>query len=532
MLKSKNKIAVIAAIAVIASGVGIYHVLGNSGNENKKNTVISLPATERVEKGNISEYVTASGTVNPSVVNGIYIETTQKVSNVLVNLGDSVKMGDVLVEYDVDYSKKELENSLASQNLSLQSANLTLKSLTSEKTEAELLQLSNSISSAEKALLDAENNLKSTETQIESLKKQLEEANKNVEDNKRLLNAGAISQETYNTDLKSIEEIEKSIKDNESNIESLEKSVANAENSLKQANLNYESAKTPLSDEASKINYNKQLNEIEKTKLSIQNIKDQISDLIEASVSHVEGTVIELNVEEGSIVNNETSIMKIADLNNLIVNANVSEYDVPLLKIGQKVSITTDAIADKIYEGEITYISPVANVTNTFSGSETTVAVEVSVSNPDSMLKPGYSVDLEILVTDVSEVPLVSLSAVQKDNSENKYYVFTVDESKTIHKTYVEKGAYNDMNAQIISGLSEGDEIITSPTANMQDNTPLDLYATEINAGSQPSSNQDSTSPLESLIPGGGGAPSGGGGMPSGGGGAPSGGGNRPMGRQ
>ena len=469
----------IIVIALIAAG-GFYISRNAMTRRGGTGGVISIPvAVENVRKGDISEVVTASGTVNPSEINGVYIASTQKVSEVPVKLGDKVRIGDPLVKYDVDYSKKELENSLASQKISLQSANLSLSSLLAGKSESEMLQLQNSINTAEKGLMDAQNNLNNTYKQIAGYEKDLADAQQTAADNERLLSAGAITQETYDQSLKAIETAEKNIKESNDNILSQEKSIANAEGSLKQAQLNYGNAETPLSDESAKINYQKQLFEIERSKLSIQNVEDQISDLVEESLSHVDGTIIELNVENGSIVNNQTNIMKIADLNNLIVNSNVSEYDAPLLELGQKVTITTDAIPDAIYEGEITYISPVANVTSSYSGSETTVSIEIAIKNPDGILKPGYSVDMEILVIDEKNINLISLSAVQKDNQAGQYYVYTVDEGNMIHRTNIEMGAVDDMNTQILSGLEEGDTLVIAPTSNMEDNTPLDMYTVQ-----------------------------------------------------
>jgi RND family efflux transporter MFP subunit len=472
-----------AAVIALALTGGAYYAYsqGLAPNVTVGSQSVNVPpAVENVRKGDISEFVTASGTVNAADTTGVYINATQKVSEVMVKLGDTVQTGDSLVKYDIDYSKKELENNLATQQISLRSANLSLNSLTAQTSETEMLQLQNNVSTAEKSVLDAKNNLNSTQKQIAELEIDLEEANTEAGENERLLSVGAITQEAYDESLKVVTDTETSIKDSKANIESQEKAVLNAEASLNAANLNLENAGDPLNAEADKINYQKQQNEIAKAQLAIENVEDQISDLIEESISLTSGTVIEINVEEGSVVNDETNIMKIADLSSLIVNANVSEYDAPLLALGQKVTITTDAIANMVYNGEITYISPVADVTSTYSGSETTVSIEVTISNPDGILKPGYSVDMEILVVDEKDVDIVSLSAVQKDNEENKYYVYTVDADNMIHKTFVEMGAYDDMNTQIKSGVKTGDTIVSSPTSAMRSETGLELYSSPV----------------------------------------------------
>ena len=520
--KLKKIIAAVVVIVVAAGGV-FYYRQTNAVSAGAGSIMVEAP-TEQAARGDITEIVSASGTVAAAEENGVYIETTQKVSAVNVKLGDIVEVGDILVEYDVDYSKKELENTLKQNQISLKNSQLSLQSLTAAPTESELLTLNSNIASAEKNLLDARNNLTSTQTQITQLETALINAEKSEANYKALLAVGGASQEEYDNAVEAVDDAKTALEEAKTSIPSLEMAISNAEASLNQANINYKLALDPLSDENSQINYQKQQNEISKAQLTIENVQDKISDLIEYSTAHVSGTVISVGVEDGSVVTEDTEILKIADLNNLIVTAYISEYDVPLLNLGQNVTITTDAIANTVYTGKVSYISPIASVTSTFSGSETTVEVEVSIDNPDGVLKPGYSVDMEIAVTDVQDAVTVSLSAVALDPKENSHYVFTISPERNLEKTYVEIGATDDLIVEITSGLSEGDTVVSSPTEAMAEGTPLSDYTTTMTMP-EASGNTGATQNGGINIGVGGMTGGGGGGMaPAGGGMAPSGG--------
>ena len=520
--KLKKIIAAVVVIVVAAGGV-FYYRQTNAVSAGAGSIMVEAP-TEQAARGDITEIVSASGTVAAAEENGVYIETTQKVSSVNVELGDIVEVGDILVEYDVDYSKKELENTLKQNQISLKNSQLSLQSLTAAPTESELLTLNSNIASAEKNLLDARNNLTSTQTQITQLETALINAEKSEANYKALLAAGGASQEEYDNAVEAVDDAKTALEEAKTSIASLEMAISNEEASLNQANINYKLALDPLSDENSQINYQKQQNEISKAQLTIENVQDKISDLIEYSTAHVSGTVISVGVEDGSVVTEDTEILKIADLNNLIVTAYISEYDVPLLNLGQNVTITTDAIANTVYTGKVSYISPIASVTSTFSGSETTVEVEVSIDNPDGVLKPGYSVDMEIAVTDVQDAVTVSLSAVALDPKENSHYVFTISPERNLEKTYVEIGATDDLIVEITSGLSEGDTVVSSPTEAMAEDTPLSDYTTTMTMP-EASGNTGATQNGGINIGVGGMTGGGGGGMaPAGGGMAPSGG--------
>ena len=182
--------------------------------------------------------------------------------------------------------------------------------------------------------------------------------------------------------------------------------------------------------------------------------------------------------------------------------------------------MTSDGIEGKIYTGTVTKIEPTASTQSTMSGSETVVPIVVHMEDPDELMKPGFSLDLEIIVQDLSDAVYVPLSAVGK-NKDDSYYVYKVAENDVLQKTDITLGSTNDTSAVIESGVTVGERIVTSPTEDMTDGANLSDFATTVE---QKNTEQDS-SILDNM---GGNMPNGGGGMPPNGGGMPpSGGGNR-----
>ena len=234
-------------------------------------------------------------------------------------------------------------------------------------------------------------------------------------------------------------------------------------------------AKDPLSDEATKIKYDQQVLTNKGLEDSLSDLEEDLNDLVQYATTPVDGKVTEIPVDENSLVVDNTIMVKIANLNNLIVNANIEEYDAPQVKLGQTVTMTSDGLDGKTYTGKVTKISTSASDTSTNSGTETVVPIEISVDNPDGVLKPGFNLDLEIMVVDKNDVLTVSTNAVAKDGKENTQYVYKVENDKLV-KTTVETGDEGDSTVEITSGLKEGDQIIFSNSEDIKDGMTLEEF--------------------------------------------------------
>jgi HlyD family secretion protein len=123
--------------------------------------------------------------------------------------------------------------------------------------------------------------------------------------------------------------------------------------------------------------------------------------------SPISGVVLVKSGEIGEVVNPGTSIVTLADIENVWLKAYIPETDLSKVKWGQEVIVTTDLRPKKEYKGKISFISSQAEFTpkqiQTEKERVTLVyRIKVDISNPDHELKPGMPADGKILLTSSS----------------------------------------------------------------------------------------------------------------------------------
>jgi HlyD family secretion protein len=494
----------IAAVAVVALGVGGYMVYKHFNRSGHMGGGRDMGITEKVEKQSLVSTVSATGAVLLKDEIEVYAEgEVNKIKKIMVEEGDDVTVGELLVEYDVDDTKEELENKIRDTKRSIENSELSIKSLTAASSDSDIAKLNNTLVTKQKALTDAKTTLESyttklaqQQTTIDNAEKEAETALKKYNDGKELLAVGGISQQE-------LDELEKSsrladtelskAKDDYNDLltaqSSAKESVTTAECAITEAQAALNDAKNPLASESNKIKYQQEQLTLQGLKDNLADYEKDLSELVYTTSAAVEGKVTEVCVDEGTYTEENTVILKLANFNQLIVSADIEEYDAPLLKLGQKVVMTSDGLEGKEYTGTIIKISPSAADTSTNMGTETTVPIEISVDNPDGVLKPGYNLDLEITVSEKDDLVMVSSSAIGKDKEAGTSYVYKVNDDKTLEKVVVETGDTDDTMIEITSGVSEGDTIIKSVSDSIKEGMTLEeVMALEMEAKSQAAS--------------------------------------------
>jgi membrane fusion protein, copper/silver efflux system len=107
-------------------------------------------------------------------------------------------------------------------------------------------------------------------------------------------------------------------------------------------------------------------------------------------LSPIAGIVTQKNVLAGQTVMEGDDLYTIADLSDIWMNASVYEADISRVRVGQPVSVRTDAEPGRTFQGSVGFVSP------TMDSATRTVRVRVDIPNPDLALKPGMYVDAEI----------------------------------------------------------------------------------------------------------------------------------------
>ncbi|XSG76982.1 efflux RND transporter periplasmic adaptor subunit [Herpetosiphon llansteffanensis] len=151
-------------------------------------------------------------------------------------------------------------------------------------------------------------------------------------------------------------------------------------------------------------------------------------------------------------------VMHILDRSNLYVELNLSETDVALVALNQKVELTIDALDTWNTEGVVSYISPVAEVSN----GVVIYRVKISVPSNDPLVKVGMTVNTNIILSEKSDVLLVPNSALLPKGSGR---AVQVPDGAGVREVDVVTGISDGSFTEVLSGLNAGDTIIAVPTA-------------------------------------------------------------------
>ena len=140
------------------------------------------------------------------------------------------------------------------------------------------------------------------------------------------------------------------------------------------------------------------------------------------------------------------------------LSINLTEIDVPKIKIGDKATITFDAFSDKTFTGKVISIDTVGSVSSGVTNYPTVILLDTK----SNTILPNMGVSANIITDTKDDVLLVSSSAVKTDDNGNNY-VQILKNGKPINQN-IEVGLSSDSQTEIISGLIEGETIITSTT--------------------------------------------------------------------
>lgn len=139
------------------------------------------------------------------------------------------------------------------------------------------------------------------------------------------------------------------------------------------------------------------------------------------------------------------------------ISINLTEIDVPKIKVGNRATITFDAFSDKTYTGEVISIDLIGGS----SSGVTTYPAVILLDTKSEGILPNMAASAQIITDTRDEVIMVPVSAVTTVDDVSTVQVMDNGKPKAIA---VETGASSDDYTEIISGLREGDIVVTSTT--------------------------------------------------------------------
>ncbi|XOQ25881.1 MAG: Macrolide-specific efflux protein macA [Mitsuokella multacida] len=206
------------------------------------------------------------------------------------------------------------------------------------------------------------------------------------------------------------------------------------------------------------------------------------SDAAETSITApIDGTIVGEPKTVGTMAvatsDNPTVIMRIADLSSKQIKAKVDETDIGNVKVGQDATFTVDTYTNKTFTAHVTKISQTdtsnswdtsSSSTSSSSASSSSASViyyyvTLDVDDPDSLLLPAMTARVEINTADKSDVLAVPISVLKTDA--NGSYVIVQNADGSQENRYVTTGIYSDEYVEILSGLEEGEEVVSTYTA-------------------------------------------------------------------
>ena len=423
--KRKSRLYLILIIALISL---VALAIYKSKNRQKGEEV----ETEKVEIRTIKEQVSASGKIFPEKEVVISSDVSGEVVNLMVVEGDSVKTGDLLARIDPEAYESAVERGRASVNNAK-------------------AQLAISASNAE--------NAKAQKAQIEA---QYQNAKRIHDRNKQLVDQGVLSQAEYESSLADLEAME-------ANLVAAEASYRSAQENIKANEFTVKSSEAGL----------KEL----QTSLKRTNI-----------YAPVDGIISKLDIEEGervvgTIQMTGTEMMRIANLEVMEVQVDVSENDILRVSIGDTAEIEVDAYLDRKFLGTVTEIANSASTVGTAAALTTdqvtnfVVKIRMDQSSYTDLVtplkpfpfRPGMSASVEINTNTVNDVLTVPILAVttrdineKKDAKENNldedlHEVVFKCSGDTLQMIQVETGIQDDTYIQVVQGLEKEDEVVSGP---------------------------------------------------------------------
>ena len=154
--------------------------------------------------------------------------------------------------------------------------------------------------------------------------------------------------------------------------------------------------------------------------------------------------------------NSGTEVLTIADLNSMIINAQVNQADVPRLKVGETVEVTVEAVPGLRVTGVVERISPQATIKNNIKG----YPARILLKNVDPRIRPGMTANVKIPVASADNVTAVPLAAVftekNPETGQMERFVY-VQQGDAFEKRNVKVGVSDYFYAEIQDGLTEGE---------------------------------------------------------------------------
>ncbi len=527
----RHKKALIAAVLILAVAVaGLWYFRMRRPALPAAAQGGSYVRTVTLQKGNLDDSISASGTVESSDVSNVTTDLKYTVKTVNVQVGDMVEAGDVIctldtesLEKSIEKAKEALADSMAQAEKTYQKAQESLAEAQTKTSEAKT-----DMDEAQSAKDDAWSAYDSACSKVSSFQTEADDAAARQENALSALNDAmavtAQKQTAYNDaygawktesdrqlaadyepaegDAEKLAGLQTAMDNAQAQLDVANEAQTKAQESYDQTSLQAQEKQKALSDAQSTVGltglqtayqqaqaayeqaqtaYDQAVKNQETAQETCDDAlesynksgeSDELADLQEqleqcTLTAETSGKVTAVNATVGSMI--EGAAATIQNTESLKVAITIPEYDIESVKVGMTARITSD-VTDKEVNGTLSQISPTATGGGSSSSS---FAAEVTVDDADSGLLIGTNAKVEIILSTTEDVFTVPLDAIgENEAGESVIYVQTGEENgePVFEEMAVTVGEENDYYAQI-SGAELEEGLVVRASADTDEAT-------------------------------------------------------------
>jgi HlyD family secretion protein len=501
---NRKTLYVILGIIIIAAAAGglIWRSRQQSAQAARENLRSAV-----VERGDMLVTVSASGQIKPVKQADLSFEASAQVTEVLVEVGDRVQAGDVLVRLDAE--RPTLEAERAGANLAAAEAQLAKLRAGAQTEEVEANRANLRAAAAQVSAAAAERDQVTAGPGQPQIAAAEAEVASTLTEQKKAYDFHEKTLECFTFEVSKGDPIKLPDGGVITATESIEREICpllgvpeeQARYRLEAANEALEAARARLEEVKDGASQN-QLRAAQANVASVASQRDaaqaQLGLLLEGATEEqiaaaegrvaqarasvrqtelaVEQTVLEapfdatvgaVHVTTGERASTGLPAVTLVDASSFRVNVAVDELDVGQLEKGQTVWLTFDALPDVRVMGTVQRIATAAGV----DGGVVTYEVHIDLEPTDAPIRADMTTNATITVAELTDVVKIPTWAVRVDRDTGQYYVNrrTGDE---VERVDVRLGTRSEGVAQVLDGLSAGDEIVRAP-----ESSPFDFGA-------------------------------------------------------
>lgn len=454
----RRTIYVILGLILLAAvgGVVVWRSRISRDSQNQ------VARSAQVQRGSMIVAVTAAGRIEPAARVGLSFEAPGRVGEVLVEEGERVERDQPLARLIAD----QLELDVSQSRAALAAAESQLAQLRAGPRLEEIEQARADLQAVEAQLNAAvanRNQLTSgpTDAEIAAAKAQVVQANTEMEiaqDTYDLIKEDGTEKEHANYDLYVAKE---NLAAAQARLDDVLSGAGRAERRAAESNVAAAEAQRDAAEaQLERLLAGPSEEDIAESQAQVEQSKIALR-LAEHALERAtlrapfEGIVTEINMVPGETPPAQQAPLLLVDTSGFHMTVAVDELDVSQLSRGQEVNVTIEALADTEINGMVSTISPVAT-------DETGVVaydVDIQLDATEPRLRADMSANATIIVENLDDVLKVPSWAVRIDRDTGMTYVHRRTGDR-IERVDVALGARQDGVVQVVSGLSEGDEVV------------------------------------------------------------------------